>query len=322
MKCNIKILISEIIILILILFILIKIKNKIKNEIPSLTNVLYNNLYCGINKGNCLISVNNNINVPNFTSTDIKNQMLFCIDMVSRIIHQYKPIRLSTKLILSPGLTLLKELIINSKEYPIFGYIAYDTNNNIYIAFRGTMDKDDMKTDLDYKQIDLSNNIKVHEGFYNKFNFFKNDILNVINNYNEIKNAFTGVTTPVSINNIIITGHSLGSAIATICAYEISKNNNNNNIYTYIFASPRVGNVEFSIDYNTKVPNTYRVVNISDIIPTLPPAVSPNFENPIKPYIYKHVGTIPNIKYFDNNWMSILDNHMIYNYRNYIENLS
>lgn len=320
MECNKKILIIVIIIILIVVLVIINFKNKIiqilnkfSDNLKQQTVILNNNLYCKdsdyVNNGKCSITIDNDIDIPDFISGDFKSKMLFCIDMVSRIIYQYKPEKLSTPLSIHPDLTLLKELTVNSKEYPIFSYIANDINNNIYIAFRGTMDKDDMITDIDYKQINIrnKNDIKVHHGFYHKFSLFKKDILNEIKKYN-------------NINNIIITGHSLGSAVATLCAYELSKNKDNYNIYTYLFASPRVGDTEFCNDYNKNVPNTYRIVNISDIIPTLPPPISPNLKNPDKPYFYKHVGYIRNVEHFDNHWKSILNNHLIYNYRDYAIN--
>ena len=295
---------------------LFKIKNISKNILLAEANVLSNNIFCSDNDyidGLCSISSDDNIDIPEFTGTNINDEMLFCVYMVSKIINQYKPIKLKSELKLRNGLEIIKELKVNSNKYPIFGYIAKDNNNNFYIIFRGTMDKNDITTDIDYKQttLDNLNDIKVHEGFYNRYMLLEQDILRTLNN--NIGN----------INNIILSGHSLGSAIATICAYKIKKNINIdcNKIYAYLFASPRVGNTNFCEDYNNNIPKTYRIVNISDIIPTLPPPISPNFEIPSKPYFFEHVGLIKNVIYFDNNWKSVLNNHLIYNYRNYIENI-
>ena len=80
----------------------------------------------------------------------------------------------------------------------------------------------------------------------------------------------------------------------------------------YNFASPRVGNPDFCDIINTTLP-VYRIVNTADIIPTLPPSVSPNFLNNEKPYIYKHCGIG---KYFTDNWSSLLNNHLMNVYNN------
>lgn len=89
-----------------------------------------------------------------------------------------------------------------------------------------------------------------------------------------------------SSQNIYVTGHSLGGALASICAYDLALNFNRSSsrLVMYNFASPRVamgGDVTnynyfgvpvstFLQNYQQKVPNSYRIVHASDIIPILP----------------------------------------------------
>ncbi|KNH06342.1 lipase domain protein [Perkinsela sp. CCAP 1560/4] len=64
---------------------------------------------------------------------------------------------------------------------------------------------------------------------------------------------------------IIITGHSLGGAIANLCAHSIaSRFQVSPTVYT--FGSPRIGNTQFRRLYDELVPNTFRIVNQSDIV--------------------------------------------------------
>ena len=56
-------------------------------------------------------------------------------------------------------------------------------------------------------------------------------------------------------------------------------------------------------------------MNKSDLIPTLPLSVMPNKINYNMPFIYSHSGK--EIA-FDQNWESLENNHMIYNYRYFI----
>lgn len=88
---------------------------------------------------------------------------------------------------------------------------------------------------------------------------------------------------------IYVTGHSLGGALATLCALDIAYNFGQtfSQIYMYSLASPRVavgvsdsfgipiltlGNQQgFISNYQIYVPNSYQIVHAADIIPILGP---------------------------------------------------
>ncbi|HLJ28716.1 MAG TPA: lipase family protein [Candidatus Angelobacter sp.] len=83
---------------------------------------------------------------------------------------------------------------------------------------------------------------------------------------------------------LYVTGHSLGGAVATLCALDIAYNfgSNFSQLFMYSLASPRVAaglsdiptldNQEgFLSRYQFYVPNTYRIVHAADIIPILGP---------------------------------------------------
>ena len=72
-------------------------------------------------------------------------------------------------------------------------------------------------------------------------------------------------TTPV-----MICGHSLGGALATLLALDVATNTAFKNIASYTYASPRTGDPTFVAVYNHMVPNTCRVANRVDIVPKLP----------------------------------------------------
>ena len=64
---------------------------------------------------------------------------------------------------------------------------------------------------------------------------------------------------------ICCTGHSLGGALATLAAFDISRAmewvNRPTKIICYTFGAPRVGNYAFAETYNKLVPETWNVVN-------------------------------------------------------------
>jgi hypothetical protein len=88
---------------------------------------------------------------------------------------------------------------------------------------------------------------------------------------------------------LYVTGHSLGAALATLCAMDIAVNfaGSHQSLVLYSLASPRVavglsdsvgvpipilGNqMQFVSSFQAAVPNAYRIVHAADIIPILPP---------------------------------------------------
>lgn len=83
--------------------------------------------------------------------------------------------------------------------------------------------------------------------------------------------------------SFVVTGHSLGSALATLFVMK-NKEKNRFDISTICtFASPRVGDTEFAQLFNQLPLTSWRIVNSQDIVPKLPLRL-PLFD-------YEHVGT-------------------------------
>jgi hypothetical protein len=78
----------------------------------------------------------------------------------------------------------------------------------------------------------------------------------------------------VTTRPIMLTGHSLGGALTTFTAADIAllpAPPASNNLLVYSIASPRVGDANFVSAFNAKVINNFRIYNIRDYVPTLPP---------------------------------------------------
>jgi len=84
------------------------------------------------------------------------------------------------------------------------------------------------------------------------------------------------VDSVISNRQLVLTGHSLGGALATIAASEWRHTYNIRSIYT--FGQPAVGDQEFRESMNQFKARFYRVVNDDDIVTKMPPT-------------YRHVGT-------------------------------
>lgn len=124
--------------------------------------------------------------------------------------------------------------------------------SNIFLAFRGTEVESpaDIKADLDAR---MSGGI--HSGFKKAFDYVHEQIQAAINAEKHKGKA------------LIICGHSLGGALATIAAKELTHYAGGiSSCYTY--GSPRVGNP----NWVSKIkPPVYRVVNAVDVVTMLPP---------------------------------------------------
>ncbi|CAJ0587658.1 unnamed protein product, partial [Mesorhabditis spiculigera] len=72
--------------------------------------------------------------------------------------------------------------------------------------------------------------------------------------------------------NVVFTGHSLGAALATLAAARTAAQGlrTSQQIKMYTFGEPRVGNVQFAASFNNLVPEAFRVIFRSDIVPHLP----------------------------------------------------
>jgi len=139
--------------------------------------------------------------------------------------------------------------------------------NDITIVFKGSKEKDDWLTNANIKKEKFKNtDIDVHSGFMNSFELFMQtlkgsdktiDGIKISEIYNELANKD-------SKYNIVITGHSLGGAIATLLTAYLS---DKENVVCYTFGAPPVGWKEFYSSY--KNINLFRVVNKLDPVPNV-----------------------------------------------------
>lgn len=152
----------------------------------------------------------------------------------------------------------------------------------LVVAFRGTEQSrwKDLRTDLmmapaglNPERIggDFKEEVQVHSGFLSAYDSVRIRILSLL------KMAIGFVddgSEPQYKWHVYVTGHSLGGALATLLALELSSSQlaKHGAIYVtmYNFGSPRVGNRRFAELYNEKVKDSWRVVNHRDIIPSVP----------------------------------------------------
>lgn len=161
----------------------------------------------------------------------------------------------------------------------IFGVI---NANTFLMAFRGSEETGiaDWIRDLQFLPADFpygekgSTGLKVHSGF--------------IEAYNSVREAMFKAAQQSPHKQVICTGHSLGGALATLCAVDVKYNLPDKAVSAYTFGSPKVGNADFVKFYNKLIPQTYRIVNSVDAVPMLPPNI---------PLVvsYEHVGELQHL---------------------------
>ncbi|CAK7333077.1 unnamed protein product [Dovyalis caffra] len=139
----------------------------------------------------------------------------------------------------------------------------------IVIAFRGTQEHSIQNwiEDLYWKQLDVNYpgmpDAMVHHGFYTAYHnsTIRPGILNAVERAKEYYGDL----------DIMVTGHSMGGAMASFCGLDLMVNTKAKNVQVMTFGQPRVGNAAFASYYSQLVPNTIRVTNEHDIVPHLPP---------------------------------------------------
>ena len=165
---------------------------------------------------------------------------------------------------LYPGVTEVT-VVINSTGNECGFTAYYPAQNEILFVFRGTemLSIQNWIDDLDFFSIDYPgcSGCTVHQGFYNTYLEIKDIIISSAKSlYAKHSNA-----------RKIVTGHSLGGALAVHASIDIvNAFGPIDEFYTY--GQPRVGNEQFAQYVNVMVPGDFnsRVTHNRDPVPHLP----------------------------------------------------
>lgn len=168
-------------------------------------------------------------------------------------------------------------------------FYLFHTDDTIVLSFRGSEPssfRDWITTDLDHELVSAfgigNSKVKVHNGFFTAMNSIWSEVHDLI---------LARWKMLVDLNNkeprILITGHSLGGALANMTAatfarfveLENSEHHDTNrailaNLCIHTFGQPRIGDKDFRKWYNSfevLENNTFRHVNDRDLIPRIPP---------------------------------------------------
>lgn len=196
---------------------------------------------------------------------------------------------------------IIKKIILAKNKFELgTGFIAIDHHHQaIHMAFRGSSTRWDWLHDFSIapteytpfsfkkyvKQVELGNiprcdDCKLHSGFNKFLSSLQESFLTTLENtYNSYPDY-----------NLVISGHSLGAAVAVLCGLEVKIRGYNPTVVTY--AQPKIFNSKmsqwvnemfdiFTLDASNRCHNTvdlksgyYRLVHINDYVTDLPPLYS------------------------------------------------
>ncbi|KAL6072124.1 Phospholipase A(1) DAD1, chloroplastic [Balamuthia mandrillaris] len=192
-----------------------------------------------------------------------------------------------------PGVPTVRPIFHASAKDFTYGYATYNVRTNlIVVAFRGTNGLPtspsfnsfesvlNWATNLNYHQVNYPNNscssgqpCMVHRGFFESYDSVKT----------QARSTVGALASTYPNARILVTGHSLGGALATLCAVDLVAYGvvtDPSRVSLYTFGAPRVGNKEFAAWALTGLNlfDTWRVVHGDDLVPHVPPLVVPGGE--------------------------------------------
>lgn len=133
------------------------------------------------------------------------------------------------------------------------------------VAIAGTLSYGDARADLNDQLVGFYG-AHAHAGF--------------VGAWKEIYPAVRKVAETSPDAQFLITGHSLGAAVATLVAASLGVDYPGAGIALYASATPRTGSRDLINLLAHAAPNHWHITNRADIVPTLPPAVSPVLSGP------------------------------------------
>jgi triacylglycerol lipase len=162
------------------------------------------------------------------------------------------------------------------EEKEFYGYIARSKTSpgDVVLAIRGTEDAAEWLLDLlalpvPFTPIPDAGSVAL--GFLSIYDSFQ--LVDTAGAVVSLSDAITHLAASAPIQNLTVTGHSLGAALATLAAAELALKDVagvQKVLTVYTFASPRVGLLDFAASFDQAVPTSFRVWNTLDIVPQVP----------------------------------------------------
>mmetsp|Transcript_7682 Transcript_7682/g.11630 ORF Transcript_7682/g.11630 Transcript_7682/m.11630 type:complete len:277 (-) Transcript_7682:65-895(-) len=158
------------------------------------------------------------------------------------------------------------QLVVDNRTHSdVLGYVGFSHKQQLIAAvYRGSSNLRNWIDNLEYTKIPYSlygNGAEVHHGFYKAYESLSGSMVPEVEKLHERYPSYS----------VVVSGHSLGAAVATFLTAELQAKGIVTNPIQYDYGRPRVGNKQFATQFGNRISSTYRHVNNRDIVPTLPP---------------------------------------------------
>ena len=160
--------------------------------------------------------------------------------------------------------------VVTDEDWDLQAVVGYSPQlSSALVIFRGTKGSswenwihNLMTTKSQVRHPGMPKDATVHDGFWRSWTRS--------NLQNRTSVALDALFEERGVLPVVVVGHSLGGALATLCAADLLTERNLTAVRLYTFGCPRVGNYAFaSAMRNTTLDNT-RVTHDRDIVPTVP----------------------------------------------------
>jgi hypothetical protein len=160
---------------------------------------------------------------------------------------------------------------IESDTYDVQVFVGFDApRNTIVVSFRGSKTLANWINDMRFAHVDTPfpacSECFLHKGFLTSYDSIAVPLFVAVGQLRAQYNT----------SRIMITGHSLGGALAQLAALDLTLHDQFAPLspVLYTFGSPRIGNNNFQLYMQTKIFG-WRVVNQRDLVPQVAAARSP-----------------------------------------------
>ncbi len=171
---------------------------------------------------------------------------------------------------------------LGTQQIP-FGFVVSEPDSkDVVVVFRGTKLFLEWFKDANVQLVSYKDGMKKVKGFNADSS---SETISTINDFGYVTAGFRGIYISLrkqmiealnkcpADSRIFVTGHSLGSALATLAIPDILNNtafNNPEKIELYTFASPRCGDRTFATRVQETRVHHWRIANTEDVVTTLP----------------------------------------------------